>query len=50
MIKTCSLDFANKETFEVDVKSADGRVLCKAGEDITPDKILRLYFKELNAC
>lgn len=47
MIKICSLDFINKNTFETDIKLADGRVLCAKGDKVTPELILRLYFKDI---
>jgi len=47
MIKACSLDFLNNETFEADIKTADGRVLCSASEAVTPEKLLILYFKDI---
>lgn len=47
MIKICSLDFLNREVFETDVMTADGLVLVQSGEKITPDVLLRLYFKEI---
>jgi len=47
MIKICSLDFINKKTFEADVMSADGTVLIKSGEPITPNLILRLYYLDI---
>lgn len=47
MIKICSLDFLNREVFETDVMTADGLVLVQSGEKITPDILLRLYFKEI---
>lgn len=47
MIKICSLDFLNRENFETDVITADGVVLFQSGEEITPSKLLRLYFKEI---
>ncbi len=47
MIKICSLDFINKERFDVDIKTADGRILCSNGDKITPDLLLRLYYKEI---
>lgn len=47
MIKVCSLDFVNKETFETDVLTAEGGLLCSATDKVTPEKILRLYFKEI---
>lgn len=47
MIKICSLDFLNREIFDTDIMSADGVVLAQGGEKITPDILLRLYFKEI---
>lgn len=47
MIKICSLDFINKTTFEADVLTADGSVLVKSGELITPELLLRLYYFDI---
>lgn len=47
MIKVCSLDFVNKETFETDVLTAEGVLLCSATDKVTPEKVLKLYFKEI---
>lgn len=47
MIKICSLDFLNKENFGTDVMTADGKVLFHSDEKITPELILKLYFKEI---
>lgn len=47
MIKICSLDFLNRDVFETDVMTSDGLVLVQGGEKITPDVLLRLYFKEI---
>lgn len=47
MIKICSLEFVNKETFEADIMTADGKVLFYATDVITPEKILKLYFKDI---
>jgi hypothetical protein len=47
MIKICSLDFLNREIFETDVMTADGVVLFPSGEKITPEILLRLYFREI---
>lgn len=47
MIKICSLDFLNKETFEADVLTADGRVLFNSHDKVTPERLLILYFKEI---
>lgn len=47
MIKICSLDFLNREEFGTDVMTADGSVLFRSEDKITPDILLRLYFKEI---
>lgn len=47
MIKICSLDFLNRENFETDVMTADGRILFHSDDKITPDIILKLYFKDI---
>lgn len=47
MHKACSLDFINREFFETDILDQDEKVLFKAGEKITPEIILRLYFKDI---
>lgn len=47
MIKISSLDFLNREVFDIDVMAKDGTVLFSAGEPITPEVILNLYFKEI---
>lgn len=47
MIKICSLDFLNREIFETDIMTADGEVLFESGQKITPEVLLRLYFKEI---
>lgn len=47
MIKICSLDFINKEFFETDVLSKDGTVIFKASDKVTPEIVLRLYFKDI---
>lgn len=47
MIKICSLDYINKEKFDTDVMSEDGRVLCRVGEKVTPQVLLKLYFKDI---
>jgi len=46
MIKVCSLDFLKKEKFETDIMTVDGSLLCAKSEKVTPELILRLYFKE----
>lgn len=47
MIKTCSLNFINNEYFGTDVMTKDGRVLFSAEDKVTPEIILRLYFKDI---
>lgn len=47
MIKICSLEFLNKNSFDVDVLSADGSVLYSAGCEITPNLLLKLYYKDI---
>lgn len=47
MIKTCSLNFVNNEYFDTDIMTKDGRVLFSANDKVTPEVILRLYFKEI---
>lgn len=47
MIKICSLNFLKEDSFKTDVKTADGAVLCQLGDPITPEVILKLYFKEI---
>lgn len=47
MIKICSLNFLTDKSFKSDVKTADGTVLFQSGDPITPELILRLYFKEI---
>lgn len=47
MNKVCSLDFLNDECFKTDIKTSNGVVLFHAGDKITPEIILKLYFKEI---
>lgn len=47
MIKVCSLDYLNKEFYETDIVTADGRVIAAVGDKVSPDVILALYFKEV---
>lgn len=47
MIKVCSLDFLNREVFDADIMSRDGRKIISSGDKITPGILLGLYFKEL---
>jgi len=49
MIQICSLDFLRKETFDTDIMTVDGRILCAQGDKVTPEIILKLYFKEVYA-
>lgn len=45
MIKVNALDFLNKKTFDSNLLDSEGNVLASAGEEITPEKILKYYFK-----
>lgn len=47
MIKVCSLDYLNKKVFETDIMTKNGKVLVNSGENVTPEIILRLFFKEI---
>ena len=47
MINICSLDFLNRKVFDVDVLSADGRILFHLGSEITPEILLMLYYKDI---
>lgn len=47
MIKTCSLEFIDKEVFEVDILNATGDVVFSSEDKVTPERILKLYFKEI---
>lgn len=47
MIKVCSLDFLNKSTFDVDIFTADNKILFPKGTKITPELLMNLYFKEM---
>jgi len=47
MIEVCSLDFLKKKEFEMEVMAEDGRVLCSAHDEVTPELILKLYFKKI---
>jgi len=49
MYKVCSLDYINSEIFDVDILSADEKILYPAGTKITPEILLKLYFKEIYA-
>lgn len=47
MIKICSLDFLNRNSLETDIMSEDGKVLLKKGDSITPEMLLKFYFKDI---
>lgn len=47
MIKICALDFLKKETFGTDVMYASGEILYSAKDEVTPEILLKLYFKEI---
>lgn len=47
MSKVCSLDFLNKEEFDLEIISAGGKTLFSKGDKVTPEILLSLYFKEL---
>lgn len=47
MIKVCSLDFLNNKVFEKDILSLDGKVLFKADDRVTPESLLKLYFRNI---
>lgn len=47
MKKVCSLDFLNLKYFEADIKTADGRTVISQGSQITPELLLKLYFKDI---
>lgn len=47
MLKVCSLDFINNDEFGTDILSSTGEVLYSAEEKITPEILLKLYFKEI---
>ncbi|MDD3436832.1 MAG: hypothetical protein PHC64_06755 [Candidatus Gastranaerophilales bacterium] len=47
MIKVCSLDYLNKESFDTDIMTMDGRILFNCGNKVTPEILLKLYFKEI---
>lgn len=47
MIKVCSLDFLNRDTFDTEVMSADGKILFGKKDKITPGILLSLYFQEI---
>lgn len=47
MIKICSLDLINRNFFETDILTADGKILCEQGKEIDSKTLLKLYFKEI---
>lgn len=47
MIRVSSLDFLDQDCFRTDIKTADGKIIINSGEPITPELILKLYFKEI---
>jgi len=47
MTKACSLDFLNKTEFDTDVLSSEGAILYEFGAEITPEILLKLYFKDI---
>lgn len=46
MTEICSLDFLNKEKFDLDIISEGGTKLFSAETEITPEALLSLYFKK----
>ena len=49
MSKICSLDFLDKQEFDLDIISSGGIKLFSKGDKITPEILLSLYFKEIFA-
>ncbi len=47
MIKICSLEFLNRDVFDAEVLSKNGAVMVDIGEKVTPEILLRLYFKDI---
>lgn len=47
MVKACSLDFINKTEFDTDILSANGDILFSYGDAVTPELLLKLYFKDI---
>lgn len=47
MINVCSLDFLNRDVFDTDIMTSDGRVLCSSGDKVTPEMLLKLYFRKI---
>ncbi len=47
MIKVCSLDFLNRDVFGVDIKDNAGEVLYSSDELVSPELILKLYYRNI---
>ena len=47
MQKKCSLDFLNKQNFEVDIFSEEEEKIFSAEDKVTPELILKLYFRKI---
>jgi len=47
MIKICSLEFLNRDYFDAEILLEDGTIIVPMGAKVTPDILLRLYFKNL---
>lgn len=47
MINVCSLDFLNRDVFDTDIMTSDGKVLCSSGDKVTPEMLLKLYFRKI---
>lgn len=47
MIKVCSLDFLNSEFFEKDIILSDGKILFSAGDKVSAEALLKLYFRNI---
>lgn len=49
MQKVYSLDYLNQEFFNADIIKNDGKILYKTGDKITPEALLKLYFRDIYA-
>ena len=47
MKKIIALDFLHNKKFGVDLLSANGDLICSANQEVTPEKLLELYFKDI---
>ena len=47
MIKVYSLDFLNNEFYDKDIISESGEIIFSANDQVTPDALLKLYFKNI---